>query len=550
MAKLATRFDVEALQEFAGEKVFARGEAYFRDGAVTIRRQSDEEVRAIVAGTENYQTELSGSGRDIDGECSCPAFEDWGFCKHMVAVALAVNAKAPVANEDSLGRIRRHLTQQKSADLVALIVELAENDDSLMQRLELASLAVGGDAKALEKRLRQAIDAATAAGRFIDYRAAPGWARKVEAALDALAPLATGKSAEVARRLALHALARIEAASGSMDDSDGHCGALIQSAQDIHVAACKAIKPEPKAFARELLDCILADPNGVFHDAVVDYSEVLGDAGRSELFRLAMAKWEKLPRRAPKRRYDDTSEASYDRLFAILDALAGLKSDDDLRIALRAKTLGSAWDYFQLADFCQRAGRASEALSWAEEGVWTFEDERPDTRLVDLTVGLMKKAGRKADAVQLLDRVFRKDPHLETYNKLRALGGAGGCVAFLEAQSAQKPRPGLAGTLIRIHMQERRYAEAWAAVDAHRADDLLQEALADASRAAFPDRALAVYKSRVEAMVSWGGNREYEESAKLVRVMSSLQGPAEQQAYIAGFKERHRRRRNFMKLIG
>ena len=46
---------------------------------------------AQVAGTEDYRTELTGRGEDFDGECSCPAFEDWGFCKHMVATALAAN---------------------------------------------------------------------------------------------------------------------------------------------------------------------------------------------------------------------------------------------------------------------------------------------------------------------------------------------------------------------------------------------------------------------------------------------------------------------------
>jgi uncharacterized Zn finger protein len=35
---------------------------------------------AQVAGTEDYRTELTGHGEDIDGECSCRAFEDWGFC--------------------------------------------------------------------------------------------------------------------------------------------------------------------------------------------------------------------------------------------------------------------------------------------------------------------------------------------------------------------------------------------------------------------------------------------------------------------------------------
>ncbi len=97
---------------------------------------------------------LVGSGKNIGGECSCRAFEDWDFCKHMVAVALTANANAPEAStggEDSLDRIRRHLTQQKSGDLVAMILELAENDDDLLQQLELASLAVDGDAKNFSK---------------------------------------------------------------------------------------------------------------------------------------------------------------------------------------------------------------------------------------------------------------------------------------------------------------------------------------------------------------------------------------------------------------
>ena len=35
-----------------------------------------------------------GAARTIGGDCSCPAFEDRGFCKHMVATALAANARA------------------------------------------------------------------------------------------------------------------------------------------------------------------------------------------------------------------------------------------------------------------------------------------------------------------------------------------------------------------------------------------------------------------------------------------------------------------------
>ena len=53
-------------------------------------------VLAQVAGTEEYKTELTGHGKDIGDACSCLAFQDLGFCKHM-ATALTVSAVPPPA---------------------------------------------------------------------------------------------------------------------------------------------------------------------------------------------------------------------------------------------------------------------------------------------------------------------------------------------------------------------------------------------------------------------------------------------------------------------
>src|SRR5712692_5868790 len=61
------------------------------------------------------RAELTGRGKEIGGECSCPVFEDWGFCKHMVATALAANAAgsdAQVVGASALARIRDHLKEK------------------------------------------------------------------------------------------------------------------------------------------------------------------------------------------------------------------------------------------------------------------------------------------------------------------------------------------------------------------------------------------------------------------------------------------------------
>jgi uncharacterized Zn finger protein len=104
------RFDIDALKDLAGGRVFARGDAYWRDGRVQILAADEACVRARVAGSEDYRVELTGQGTAVAGTCTCPAFEDQLVCKHMVATALAVNdAGAGAEASAGLARIREYL---------------------------------------------------------------------------------------------------------------------------------------------------------------------------------------------------------------------------------------------------------------------------------------------------------------------------------------------------------------------------------------------------------------------------------------------------------
>ena len=105
--KVQPRFGVDALRDLAGAKVFARGEIYQRDGQVRVLALEPGRVLSQVAGTDDYRTELNGRGKQISGACSCPAFEDWGFCKHMVATALAANAEGGDAEAEGGGALSR-----------------------------------------------------------------------------------------------------------------------------------------------------------------------------------------------------------------------------------------------------------------------------------------------------------------------------------------------------------------------------------------------------------------------------------------------------------
>jgi uncharacterized Zn finger protein len=554
MAKERSRFDVDTLRMMAGDKGFARGEVYCRDGNVEILAVEPDRVVAKVAGTDDYRTVLRGRGTEIDGDCTCRAFEDWGFCKHMVATGLVANRRSADGAAEGVGalaRIRDFLKGKSVDALVDIVMDLAERDPVLFEKLDMAAAMVNADDDTLEAHLSRAIDSATRTHGLVDYHEAGSWASGVAAALDAVANLASNDRGILALKLIDHAMDRIERAIENIDDSDGHCGALLDQARDIHLKACQAGRPDPVELAHELFNRETGDDYDVFDGAAALYADVLGEAGLAEYRRLATEAWEKLPARVGRAELS----MDYDRLQGILDYFAERDGDAEARISLRAKDLSSSWRYLQLAEFALSHGRAEEALRHAEEGLWVFEDERPDERLVFFVVDRLQKAGRKKDAELQLWRAFDKEPSLHLYGRLRKLGGKKArerALARLETRLAEeKPTRwnAPADLLIRVLIEEKMYDAAWAAARKHGASAPLKGALAKASEATHPEEAIGVYVRHVEELVDTGGNAAYEEAEKLVARMAGLRGKVEQAAYVADLKLRYRRKRNFMKLL-
>jgi uncharacterized Zn finger protein len=549
------RFDIDRLRELAGAKVFARGEEYYEDDQVELLAVEPKRVIARVAGSEDYRTELRGGGKDIAGSCSCPAYTDWGFCKHMVAVGLAANAApdAEAADGGALSRIRAHL-KTKSVDALAdMIVKLAEQDARLFRSLDLAAALSRVDDPKLEARLSKAIDKATGIVGFIDYASAPDWAAAVFEVLDSIEALASGVQAAVGLRLAEQAIERIEASFESIDDSDGHLGGLLQRAQEIHFAAALAARPEPVRLARDLFQRETTSDFDAFLGAGARYAEVLGEEGLAEYRRLAEAAWEQLAPRAGRSRESREQPPYADgRLVRILDYFAERDGDLDARIALRAQNLPSPYRYLELAQFCQAQGRKEEALKYAEDGLWVFEDGRQDERLVLFAADLLQNAGRAQDAEKHLWAAFAKSPSADLYGQLRKIDGEAACrraVGLLEEQCRQghgAERSRAAGLLIEILLDEKAFDEAWAAHRKFGASPGVTERLATETEKTHPTAAAEVHQANVEQLVGIGA---YAEATKLIARMAKLRDATVQAAYVTALKERHGRKRNLMKLL-
>lgn len=545
--KTALRFDLDALRDRAGDKAFARGESYHRAEQVRLLLIEPARVVAQVSGSEDYRTELTGRGKSIGGHCSCPAFSDYGFCKHMVAVGLATNEVGDDAGAGALSQIRDHL-RAKSVDFLAdMIVDMAERDPDLFRKLELRATTTKLDDPSLEERLRKAIDGATATHGYIDYASVEDWAEGVEEILEAIEQLLPERS-RVALSLARRATDRIERAVASIDDSDGYCGALLARAEEIHLAAASELRPEPVQFARDLFTRDMKSEYSQIDSFVENYQDVLGERGLAEYRRLAEAALEKCAARS--RKAEESTDL--DRLVNIMDFFAERDGDVEARIALRKKDLSSPYGYLALARFCLEHHREQEAVRYAEEGLWMFEDGRQDEGLVLFTAELLEKAGRVTDAEAHLWRAFERAPSFQLYARLRKIGGEDARLRSLRWLEQHCTRKGArdwnnpSNLIVEIHMSEKAFDDAWASVRRFDVSIGLKSELAKATEKTHPAEAIAVYEADVERLATVGG---YAEAARLIKRMSALRSKSDHAAYLAALKERHGRKRSFMKQL-
>ena len=80
----------EELRALTNQACFERGRDYFKDGLVELISIRAHQVTAYVIATRAYIVSLNRIGQTIKGYCNCPAFEEFGTCKHLAATGFAL----------------------------------------------------------------------------------------------------------------------------------------------------------------------------------------------------------------------------------------------------------------------------------------------------------------------------------------------------------------------------------------------------------------------------------------------------------------------------
>lgn len=124
----------DTIRALAGDRTFARGQAYHREGRVTDLHRQAAALTAKVRGESAYDVRLWVKDDALAYHCSCPLGQEQTFCKHAVAVALAWLA-TPVARLSSGDPVAAALDTIPRAALVELLLEEAETNPRLRERI-------------------------------------------------------------------------------------------------------------------------------------------------------------------------------------------------------------------------------------------------------------------------------------------------------------------------------------------------------------------------------------------------------------------------------
>jgi uncharacterized Zn finger protein len=568
-----------ALQNMGGSPSYARGQAYFQEGRVKWR-ETDDGLRATVAGTHNYDVQLWVEDDELQYQCSCPVGQDEDFCKHCVAVALASLeendgtagelAAGNISGKQSSSAILRYLATLDTPALTELLVDASQHDDRLRERL-LLRVGDSEGANAAVKAWKSALTRATSARRFVDWREMPTYARGIAELLDRLDDWLGDGRAVLVVEMAEYAAGRVEAAIEHCDDSNGQLGELLTRIGELHLAACKAARPDPAPLAKRLFRLELKGAWDTFADCAEKYAVVLGEQGLAAYRALANAEWARLPPLGPKQRDGTDSHSNRFRITRIMESIARQSGNVEALVSVMSRDLSRAWKFLQIAEVYKAGNMADKALQWAERGAKAFPT-KTDSRLREFLIGEYLRRDRGDEALALAWAQFQDSPGVETYRKLhgvatpldawqawreRALAGLSDQIdrGFAEHRRSRYARATAPdrSRLVEILLWEEDLEAAWqAAMSGACREDLWLE-LADRRATDRPAESLRIYQRHVLARVGETNNRAYEQAIVCVRKIKPLllqtQGQSGFDRYIDELRTATRAKRNFIKLL-
>jgi hypothetical protein len=530
--------------------ILERGRRYYADGHVAgLEELTPNRWQAEVAGTYPYTVTITIAADGALGwDCTCP-YDLGPVCKHVVATLYALQAALDLAadpprqkRQTRADKVRAALSPLSRDDLLALLIELANDDRQLAHRLLARYAAPAGDGKAAAKRL--VADALTfGRDRYgLDYHGAADAARSVGRLLDRAAALRDAAQPAEAVLLYQAVLEEVVEALGDADDSSGALSDVAYGAMDELAATADELPPAGRAalFDYCVAHCA-AEPFNAWDWgwdlAALGGTLITTPAQQAALFaaidRLGAAAKDEHAWYAARQR-----EHAAELKLAIIEAqddpaaVAAFLQDNVHHDAIR----------LQLAHRSLQRGDLATARRLCTEWLAQPNEDRPGLRRDFLAVllAVAERSGDTATQIRLTEDLFRDTGDMTAFRQLRGLVGPAAWPDY---------RPGL---LARLRADPARRVDLGAVYAAERLwDDLLalvqqQPARLDAHHdhlaGRFPHELAALYERRAAAAIGTSPNRtNYQRACAALLRMRELD-PAGAAAVVARWREEHKHR--------
>lgn len=414
---MAVEITSQLLIKLAGKAAYIRGQGVFESGQITHLNIKKNSILAEVEGTYPYKVRLKITPNLLDGTCSCPASDNFDFCKHCVAVALAYSSQKNILQDaqgkSEIERIQTYLQTLDKQTLSQHLLDIIENNSQEFNSWVVkADLALGTvDAREMRKKITKSLPYRSIWG----YRQVGNYFIAAESIFAVIIEPIASLPAEDQFKLYQYGYQRLNKALEKIDDSNGDRYEIEGRLENGLTHAFLALN-WPNKKKSEFLLSALKQSDDVFPEIPGKFIAEDDNA----LYKAFIVQCEELWLETVKTHTPDQFDYLLSVLKSILIKHAKEKNDPQREIDLLAATASYPHDYSELAEKHMALSQYDKAEQWLKKAQESSHHSQP-TNLLSLQVKLETERGNLAIALEKQWELFKLKPSDHDYTKVKKL---------------------------------------------------------------------------------------------------------------------------------
>lgn len=442
------------------------------------------------------------------------------------------------------------LRRQDTADLVDLLLDLAQEHDAVLARLARMQLADRPDKLAAD--FKKALTGLRRSTRFYDYRETDGFTHTLGSWLDQVAHELLPKDPSAALSLFEAFIEADEKWFERVDDSDGLIGEVVQNACRYWLQAAALCDVPPGGWSDHLLRLYATDPYGARSDLLRCAGLLLDESAQRELVARFESQLTRALDAAPAGRQLPIHVFHGSGALALLAESLG-DPDIEVRATLRHSPQPNALQRERFARAFLDANRPADALVWLQ-GRWDSYELTRQNLLADA----FERLDRFTESLPIRQQVFESTlSELDLADWLRHLPQAEQPKAIAHAREIALGHDELidAAALL-LELGDAVAAENRLVTEAGRIDGRAYTRLVPLSEALRARDCLrgeaAVHRALLNAILDRGYARAYGHAARYWKRLGEIDALGivltplvSHEEFAAGIRSRHRRKTSF-----